>query len=81
MGKKIKEITQKKLEYIWENTYYTIEIKNVKIECGLGIGSKMSPILAEIMMKFRKKRRINEEERIRNFIRYADDSFRIWKGN
>ena len=41
----------KNLEYIWDNTYWVIEEEIVKIEEKLGIGSRMSPVLAEIVMK------------------------------
>lgn len=46
----------------------------MNIENDLGIGSRMSPVLPEIM----KKRW--EEENIRKFGRYVDGSLGIWKG-
>jgi len=46
-----KEEIVKHLEYVWENQYYIIEGGILKIKEGLGIGSKMSPVLAEILMK------------------------------
>ena len=52
----------------------------VKIEEGLGIGSRMSPVLAEILMKRWEKEKIDTEIRIRKFRRYVDDSIGIWKG-
>jgi len=40
---------------------------NGEIKEELGIGSKMSPVLMEIMMKIWEGERINEEGRIRKF--------------
>ena len=39
----------------------------------------MSPVLAEIMKKWVEEK-FDEENRIRNFKRYADDSIDIWRG-
>ena len=39
------------LDYIWDNQYYIIEGDIVKIKEGLGMGSRMSLVLAEIIMK------------------------------
>ena len=61
----------KNLEFVWNNT---------QIEEGLGIGSRMSPVLAEILMKRWKREKIYTEIRIRKFRRYVDDSIGIWKG-
>ena len=41
----------KNLEFVWDNTYCVVDDEIVKIEEGLGIGSRMSPVLAEILMK------------------------------
>ena len=45
-----KEEIIKNLEYIRENTYYIVEEEAIKIEEGLGIGSRMSAVLEEIIM-------------------------------
>ena len=42
--------------------------------------SRMSPLLAEILMKRWEKEKIESERRIRNFKRYVDDSIGIWGG-
>ena len=52
----------------------------MKIGNGLGIGFKMSPILAEIIMKIWEEERVEGEERIRKFRRYVNDSLGVWKG-
>ena len=57
------------MEYIWENQYCIIEEDIVKIKEGLGMGSRMSPVLAEIIMKIWEKEKIDEETRIRKFRR------------
>ena len=51
----------------------------VKVENGLGMGSKMSPALAKIIMKGREEEKIDKERKIRKFGRYVDDSLGIWK--
>ena len=58
----------KKLEYTWDNVYCIIEDAIVKIE-GLGIWSRMIPVLAEFLMKRWEMEKIEKEERIRNFRR------------
>ena len=70
----------KNLEYIWENQYCIIEGEILAIKKGPGIGSKMSPVLAEILMKKWEKEKIDEEDRIRKFKRYFDDNIGIWTG-
>ena len=75
-----KEEIIKNLEYTWDNTYCTVEEEGIKIEEGLGIGSIMSPVLAEIIMKRWEKEKIEGERRIRNFRRYVDNSIGIWRG-
>ena len=70
----------KNLDYIWDNAYCIIEGEIVKIEDGLGIGSRMIPILAEILMKRWEKEKVEDEGRIRNLKRYVDDSIGICKG-
>ena len=64
-----KEETVKNLEYIWENQYCIIEGDILKVKKGLAIGSKMSSVLAEILMKKWEKEKIDEEHRIRKFKR------------
>ena len=44
------------------------------------MGSKMSPVLAEIVMKGWEEDIIDKERKIRKFGRYVDDSLGIWKG-
>ena len=46
-----KEEIMANLDYIWDNQYCIIEGDIDKIKEGLGIGSRMSPVLAEIIMK------------------------------
>ena len=70
----------KHLENIWENQYCIIEGEILKIKEGLGIGSKMSPVLAEILMKKWEKEKRDEEHRIRTFKRYVEDNIGIWRG-
>ena len=55
--------------------------KIVKVENGLGIGSKMSPVLAELIMKRWENENVENEERIRQYGRYVDDSLGVWKGS
>ena len=74
-----KEEIVKYLEYIWDNQYCIIEGEILKIKEGLAIGSRMSPVLAEILMKKWEKEKIDEEHRIRKFKRYVDDSIEIWR--
>ena len=54
----------KNLEFVWDNTYCVVDDEIVKIEEGLGIGSRMSPVLAEILMKRWEKEKIDTEIRI-----------------
>ena len=68
------------LKYMCENQYCIIEGEIVKIEEGLGIGSKMNLLLAEILMKKWEKEKTEEEGRIRKFRRYVDGSIGIWIG-
>ena len=75
-----KEEILRNLEYIWDNAYCIIEGEIVKIEEGLGIGSRMSPVLAEIMMKRWEEEKVEGEKRIGNFRRYVDDRIGIRKG-
>ena len=50
------------------------------IKEGLGIGSKMSLVFAEILMKKWEKEKRDEEHRIRTFKRYVEDNIGIWRG-
>ena len=50
------------------------------MEEGLGIGSKMSPVLAEILMKKWEKEKVEEEGKIRKFRSYVDDNIGLWRG-
>ena len=45
-----KEEIVKNLEYIRENQYCIIEREILKIKEGLGIGSRMSPVMTDILM-------------------------------
>ena len=44
------------------------------------MGSKMSPVLDDIVMKKWEEENIDKERRIRRFTRYVDDSLGIWRG-
>ena len=46
-----KEEILEDLRYICNNTYWIIEDKVVKVNNGLGMASKMNPILVEIVMR------------------------------
>ena len=52
----------------------------MKIEESLRIGSRMTQVLAEILMKRWEEEKIEDEGRIMNFRRYVVDSTGIWKG-
>ena len=69
---------KKKTEYTWEYTYYITENKIVNIDDLLEVGSKMTPILEEMMMTM-EKRKINMKGKIANFVTYLDDKFGHWK--
>ena len=43
------------------------------------MGSRMGPVLAEIIMKIWEEESIADENRIWSFRRYADDSIVIWR--
>ena len=75
-----KEEILKNLKYIWDNTYCIIEEIVVKVENELWKGSKMNPVLAEIIMKGWEEENIDKERKILKFGRYVDDSRDKWKG-
>ena len=57
-----KEEIMANLDYIlWDNQYCIIECDIVKIKGGLGMGSRMSRVLAEIIMKKWEEEKIDEE--------------------
>ena len=67
-------------KYIWNNTYWIIEDKVVKVNDGLGMGSKMSPILAEIVTRKWEEEKV-EGGKIIIFVRYVDDILGVWRGD
>jgi len=76
-GEGIKEA----LRAIWKNSYCVIGDRLVRIKEGLSIGSKLSPVLAEIVMnEWEKKVRLKGGDKLVFFSRYVDDCLGIWKG-
>ena len=75
-----KEEILENLKYIWDNTYCTIEDQIVNVVNGLSMESKMSPELAELIMKRWEEEKVDKVKNIRKFDRYVDDSLDIWKG-
>ena len=77
-GWRKKEILET-LRYIWNNTYWIIEDEVVKVNDGLGMGSKMSPILAEIVMRKWEEEKVEEENKVIKFVRYVVDILGVWR--
>ena len=44
------------------------------------MGSKMSPVPAELILKRWEEEKVDKVKNIRKFGRYVDDSIGIWKG-
>ena len=79
-GWKKKEILET-LRYIWNSIYSIIEDKVVKVDDGLGMGSKMSPILTEIVMRKWEEEEVEGENKIIKFVMYVDDILGVWRGD
>ena len=68
------------LNYLWDNVHCTTYHRGLKIENGLRIGSRMSPVQAEIMMKRYEEEKLEDGGIIRKFKKYENTSLGIWKG-
>ena len=68
-----KEEIQENLRYICDNVHCIIQNKKVKTENELEIGKRISPTLAEIIIKRWKEENVDGEIRIRKSKRYVDD--------
>ena len=73
-GERVKEA----LGVMWDNSYCVIGDKLVRIKEGLSIGSRLSPILAEIVMnELERKVLLKVSDKLVIFSRYMDDCLGI----
>lgn len=69
------------LEWILENSYCKDGETSYKIKEGLPIGSKLSPVLAEIVIrKWEKKAKKEGGRKLEFFCHYVDDVLGNWRG-
>lgn len=72
---------KKALGLMWDNSFCVIGDSLVRIKQGLSIGSRLSPVLSEIVMnKWEEKVWKEGGDQLLMFCRYVDDCLGLWKG-